>query len=94
MAIDALVDSDEYRQNFGDYIVPYQRRRYKNVRLIWLIRATEITGAIARAYTFRGLSFYQARTGESLKKWFVKPFHQPPSRGRALSQIKPYRLRI
>lgn len=27
--IDALVDSDEYRQNFGDYIVPYQRRRYK-----------------------------------------------------------------
>ncbi len=27
--IDALVDGDEYRQNFGDYIVPYQRRRYK-----------------------------------------------------------------
>lgn len=27
--IDAIVDSDEYRQNFGDYIVPYQRRRYK-----------------------------------------------------------------
>jgi len=25
--IDAVVDSDEYRQNFGDYIVPYQRRR-------------------------------------------------------------------
>jgi phycobilisome rod-core linker protein len=27
--IDALVDSEEYRQNFGDDIVPYQRRRYK-----------------------------------------------------------------
>lgn len=27
--IDALVDSDEYRQSFGDNIVPYQRRRYK-----------------------------------------------------------------
>jgi phycobilisome rod-core linker protein len=27
--IDALVDSDEYRQNFGNDIVPYQRRRYK-----------------------------------------------------------------
>lgn len=26
--IDALVDSDEYRQNFGDDIVPYQRRRF------------------------------------------------------------------
>jgi phycobilisome rod-core linker protein len=25
--IDAVVDSDEYRQNFGDTIVPYQRRR-------------------------------------------------------------------
>lgn len=27
--IDALVDGDEYRQNFGDNILPYQRRRYK-----------------------------------------------------------------
>ncbi|WP_088894056.1 phycobilisome rod-core linker polypeptide [Leptolyngbya ohadii] len=25
--IDAVVDSDEYRQNFGDDVVPYQRRR-------------------------------------------------------------------
>jgi len=25
--IDAIVDGDEYRQNFGDTIVPYQRRR-------------------------------------------------------------------
>ncbi|MUG98270.1 phycobilisome rod-core linker polypeptide CpcG1 [Scytonema sp. UIC 10036] len=28
--IDALVDSDEYRQNFGDEIVPFQRRRFKD----------------------------------------------------------------
>ena len=28
--IDALVDSDEYRQNFGDNILPYQRRRFKD----------------------------------------------------------------
>lgn len=26
--IDAVVDSDEYRQNFGDNILPYQRRRF------------------------------------------------------------------
>lgn len=26
--VDALVDSDEYRQNFGNDIVPYQRRRF------------------------------------------------------------------
>ena len=28
--IDAVVDSEEYRQNFGDNIVPYQRRRFKD----------------------------------------------------------------
>ena len=27
--IDAVVDKDEYRQNFGNDIVPYQRRRYE-----------------------------------------------------------------
>lgn len=28
--IDAVVDSEEYRQNFGDSIVPYQRRRFSD----------------------------------------------------------------
>lgn len=28
--IDAIVDGDEYDANFGDYTVPYQRRRYKD----------------------------------------------------------------
>jgi phycobilisome rod-core linker protein len=28
--IDALVDSEEYRQNFGEDIVPYQRRRFRD----------------------------------------------------------------
>ena len=28
--IDVLVDSEEYRQNFGNDIIPYQRRRYKD----------------------------------------------------------------
>lgn len=28
--VDALIDSEEYRENFGDNIVPYQRRRYKD----------------------------------------------------------------
>ncbi|SRR5579883_1698940 len=28
--VDALVDSEEYRRNFGENIVPYQRRRYKD----------------------------------------------------------------
>lgn len=28
--VDALIDSQEYQSNFGDNIVPYQRRRYKD----------------------------------------------------------------
>ena len=28
--IDAIVDSEEYRQSFGDFIIPYQRRRFKD----------------------------------------------------------------
>lgn len=28
--IDALIDSEEYQSNFGENIVPYQRRRYKD----------------------------------------------------------------
>lgn len=28
--IDTVVDSEEYRQNFGDDVVPYQRRRFKD----------------------------------------------------------------
>lgn len=28
--VDTLVDSEEYTQAFGDYTVPYQRRRYKD----------------------------------------------------------------
>jgi hypothetical protein len=48
--IDALVDGEEYRQNFGNDIVPYQRRRYKERPFNWLTRATGITGAIVRPY--------------------------------------------
>ncbi|MGL4621675.1 MAG: phycobilisome rod-core linker polypeptide, partial [Chroococcidiopsis sp.] len=28
--VDALIDSEEYQQNFGDTTVPYQRRRFKD----------------------------------------------------------------
>lgn len=28
--VDALIDSQEYQSNFGDNIIPYQRRRYKD----------------------------------------------------------------
>jgi len=64
--IDALVDSDEYRQNFGDDVVPYQRRRYKerpfnlvNPRYGTYWRDRQTLGFL------EGSSFYQARrTGD------------------------------
>jgi len=68
--IDAIVDGEEYRQNFGDDIVPYQRRRYKerpfnlvNPRYgdYWRDRQT--------LQSISGRSFYQARrTGDMTKE--------------------------
>ncbi|MBD2666822.1 phycobilisome linker polypeptide [Richelia sinica FACHB-800] len=61
--IDALLDSDEYQQNFGDNIVPFQRRRYQDrpFNLVnprydgyWRDRQTLIF--------LGGRSFYSART--------------------------------
>jgi len=61
--IDALLDSDEYLENFGDDIVPFQRRRYgqRPFNLVnpryngyWRDRQTLIS--------LGGRSFYTART--------------------------------
>jgi phycobilisome rod-core linker protein len=71
--IDALVDSDEYRQNFGNYIVPYQRRRYKerpfnlvNPRYDGDWRDRENLRAL------QGRSFYQARTTGEVTRELVQ----------------------
>ncbi|AFY49945.1 ADP-glucose pyrophosphorylase [Nostoc sp. PCC 7524] len=65
--IDALLDSEEYVQNFGDDIVPYQRRRYKDrpfnlvnprYNAYWRDRQTLIY--------LGGRSFYSARTTGTL----------------------------
>jgi phycobilisome rod-core linker protein len=68
--IDALVDSEEYRQNFGDDIVPFQRRRYKdrpfnlvNPRYADYWRNREMTQSLA------GRSYYQvAVSGQSVQR--------------------------
>ncbi len=68
--IDALVDSDEYRQSFGDYIVPYQRRRYKE-RPFNLVNPRYGSDWRDRQslQSLAGRSFYQARqTGEVTKE--------------------------
>jgi phycobilisome rod-core linker protein len=65
--IDALLDSEEYIENFGDDIVPYQRRRYKDrpfnlvnprYNAYWRDRQTLIY--------LGGRSFYSARTTGTL----------------------------
>ncbi|MFQ4145549.1 phycobilisome rod-core linker polypeptide [Chlorogloeopsis sp. ULAP02] len=68
--IDALVDSEEYRQNFGDDIVPFQRRRFKdrpfnlvNPRYADYWRNQELTRSL------EGQTFYQVvRAGESVQR--------------------------
>jgi phycobilisome rod-core linker protein len=67
--IDALLDSDEYLQNFGDDIVPFQRRRYKG-------RPFNLVNPRYDAYwrdrqmmqAFGGRSFYNVRTSGTLTK--------------------------
>ncbi|MBD2569075.1 phycobilisome rod-core linker polypeptide [Anabaena lutea] len=65
--IDALLDSDEYLENFGNDIVPFQRRRYGsrpfnlvNPRYNAYWRDTQNILGLA------GRSFYSARTSGSL----------------------------
>ena len=71
--IDALVDSDEYRQSFGDNIVPYQRRRYKerpfnlvNPRYSSYWRDRESLQLVS------GRSFYQVRQPGEVTKEVVR----------------------
>ena len=71
--IDALVDSEEYRQNFDNFIVPYQRRRYKdrpfnlvNPRYGKDWRDREGMRALA------GRSFYQARSPGEVTREVVR----------------------
>ena len=65
--IDAVVDSEEYRQNFGDDIVPYQRRRFKD-RPFNLVNPRYSDYWRARQISLEG-SYYQARiTGQSVER--------------------------
>jgi len=58
--IDAVVDSDEYRQNFGDYIVPYQRRRMEG-RPFNLVNPRYTDYWRNRLIEREGRSFYQVQ---------------------------------
>ncbi|MDF5728466.1 MAG: phycobilisome rod-core linker polypeptide [Rhizonema sp. PD38] len=68
--IDSLVDSEEYRQNFGDNIVPYQRRRFKD-RPFNLVnpRYADYWRNHQLGQYLSGQSFYKAvRSGESVQR--------------------------
>ena len=65
--IDAVVDSEEYRQNFGDDVVPYQRRRYKD-RPFNLVNPRYSDYWRARQISFEG-SYYQVKlSGQSVER--------------------------
>ncbi len=62
--IDAVVDSEEYLQNFSDSIIPYQRRRYKD-RPFNLVNPRYSDYWRARQISYEG-SYYQVkRSGET-----------------------------
>lgn len=64
--IDALVDGDEYRQNFGDNTVPYQRRRYGD-RPFNLANPRYSDYWRTRQIVLEGGSYYEAKIyGEGL----------------------------
>ena len=68
--IDAVVDKDEYRQNFGNDIVPYQRRRYEG-RPFNLVNPRYGFDWRDRQFlrSLEGRSFYETRrTGDVTKE--------------------------
>lgn len=62
--IDAVVDSDEYRQNFGDNILPYQRRRFDG-RPFNLVTPRYSDYWRNKEFQNSGRSYYQARQYKS-----------------------------
>lgn len=68
--IDAIVDSEEYLQNFGDDLVPYQRRRF-NERPFNLVNPRYSDYWRTRLIQIEGRSYYQVKlygTGEPDKQ--------------------------
>ncbi|MCL1471468.1 phycobilisome rod-core linker polypeptide [Argonema antarcticum] len=59
--IDAIVDSEEYVQNFGDDLIPYQRRRF-NERPFNLVNPRYSDYWRTRLIQIEGRSYYQVRT--------------------------------
>lgn len=67
--IDAVVDGEEYRQNFGDDVVPYQRRRF-NERPFNLVnpRYGEYWRDRQTLQSISGRSYYQVRRSQNMPK--------------------------
>lgn len=68
--IDTLVDSEEYRQNFGDDIVPFQRRRFKD-RPFNLVnpRYADYWRNRLLVESLEGISFYEVTlSGQSVQR--------------------------
>jgi phycobilisome rod-core linker protein len=67
--VDALIDSDEYNQAFGDYTVPYQRKRMEG-RPINLVTPRygedyrEVVGTVKTDWRFTVEKFYSRKSQE------------------------------
>jgi phycobilisome rod-core linker protein len=59
--IDAIIDGEEYNQNFGDYTVPYQRRRFGD-RPFNLTNPRYSEYWRGRQIALDGRSYYQVKT--------------------------------
>jgi len=69
--IDAVVDSEEYRQNFGEYIVPYQRRRMEG-RPFNLVNPRYGDYWRNRLIEREGASYYQVGRSDDINKQSIR----------------------
>src|SRR6476469_3734459 len=102
--IDAIIDGEEYRQNFGDDIVPYQSRRF-NERPFNLVNPRYSDYWRTRQIEIEGRSYYKVQIGgqgvergvrsaipntflEMAKSIAPSEVNYQRSRDRVLSQVK------
>lgn len=102
--IDAIIDGEEYRQNFGDDIIPYQRRRF-NERPFNLVNPRYNDYWRTRQIEIEGGSYYKVQIGgqgvqrgvrsaipntflEMAKSIAPSEVNYQRSRDRVLSQVK------
>ncbi len=81
--VDAIIDSQEYRQAFGDFIVPYQRRRMEGRPF------NLVTPRYGREYYERELE----KTGAPDWRFIMAKFYHDKHHGRPIAEGDPRKYR-